>query len=88
MLFQNKINFNLLTWILNYALTPTLLNTRPTHTEREKRVNAPTTLPLSMVVTLITPPRYPHSLKPFPSLNLPEHIRGAGGRDSIKYPGK
>ena len=73
---------------MELKLTPTPLITRPTHTEREKRVNAPTTLPLSMVVTLITPPGYPHSLQPFPSLQLQEHISGAGGRDSMKYPGK
>ena len=56
-------------------------------------MNAPTTLPLingsyANYPPIVTLPGYPHSLKPFPSLQLQEHISGAGGRDSIKYPGK
>ena len=63
-------------WILNYALTPTPLNTRPTHTEREKRVNAPTTLPLingsytNYPPPLVTLPGYLHSLNHFSSLQF------------------
>ena len=33
--------FNLLTWILNDTLTPAPLNTKPTHTEREKTGECP-----------------------------------------------
>ena len=44
--FHNKINFNLLTWILNLALNLILPNTQ-THTQTEKTNEIPqTTLPL------------------------------------------
>ena len=90
--FQYKINFKLLTWILNYALTHTPLNIRNTLTEREKRVNAPTTLPLINSSYANYPPSLASqdipSLYHSPSLQLQEHISGAGGRDSIKYPCK